>query len=110
MMVQAPDASLLRQMWMRRIRSQQLVQGPRSRIEIAIMQVREHGPDAPRERNKSRDVSCSELRDGCRVEGEDPRQGGERFACRGRYVAVVVRVQLVDEIRRYQQAGIDVTV
>ena len=40
--MQAPHAALLRQMRMRRMRGQQLVQRRRSRIDVAALQIREH--------------------------------------------------------------------
>jgi len=110
MMVQAPDTSLFRQMRMRRMRGEQLVQRRSGCIDIAIAQLSEHATDTPRKCNERRDMCLSQLRYGRRIHGQDAGEGRNSLARRWRDVTLVVRVQLVDERLRHEQAGIFVTI
>ena len=88
----------------------QLVERRSGRIEIATVQIGEHGADSPRERDECRDVSLRQLRHRRRIDGENAGEGGHGFARRRRHLAFVVRCQLVDQLGRHQQAGVLVTV
>src|SRR4029078_6744980 len=110
MMMQAPDAALLREMRMCGMSSEHLVQGRRSRIDIAIVEIPAHTPYGLGERKERRTGSMSELRDRRRIDGKDAREGGSGFTYRRGDFTLVSGVKFVDERLRHKQAGISVTV
>jgi hypothetical protein len=108
--VKPPASLFLREVWVRRVLREQVVQSGRRCIEIARPEVVEHLTQRASEGQESCHICLAEAGGRSRVHRQDPCEGGQHTVPRLRQAGGTAGAELVSQLYRHENPRVRITI